>query len=127
MTVYVAVCICICTEPTQDLHTVIWLVFEDIAKTSYTDREQAPLTRLPPADTTYPGVVDLLECLVSDGAEEDDALEGSVSVLGHQLHTHHLTVPHHDVCKRLQQTTGRRRDVSSAARRITNNTVKKFN
>jgi len=27
---YVAVCICLCTEATQDQHTVIWLVFEDI-------------------------------------------------------------------------------------------------
>jgi len=86
------------------------------------------LTRLPPADTTYPGIVNLLERLISDGAEEDYALEGSVSVLSHQFHTHHLAVPHHNVCKRLQQqTTVRRHDMYNDTRRITNNTVKDLN
>ncbi|TRY67963.1 hypothetical protein DNTS_006118, partial [Danionella cerebrum] len=39
----------------------------------------------------YPVVVDLLQCLVADGALEDHTLKRVGFVAGHQLHTHHLT------------------------------------
>ena len=48
---------------------------------------------------TYPRVVDFLERLVLDGAQEDDALQLALSVLRRQLDANHLRVTHNDVAK----------------------------
>lgn len=43
---------------------------------------------------THPGVVNFFQSVVSDRAEEDDALNGALPVGGDQLHAHHLPVPY---------------------------------
>ena len=63
-----------------------------------------------PDDCTHPGIIDFLQGVIPDRAEEGDAAQGSVPVPGHQLHRHHLTVPHQDVGEDLTPhvTTGHR-------------------
>jgi hypothetical protein len=51
---------------------------------------------------SHPVVISPFEGLVSDRPLEQDALERSVLVLGHQLHRHKLRVSHYQIFKRLQ-------------------------
>lgn len=53
---------------------------------------------------THPVIVDPGEDVVADGAEEDDGLRGAAPTARHQLHAHHLAVPHHDVAEHLHNT-----------------------
>ncbi len=57
----------------------------------------------------HPSIVDFLESVVSYGAEEDDALERTVSVLRDQLHTNHLAITNNDVCEGLRWSHEKRR------------------